>query len=138
MWSDLPQPEYMRRAGKGARRCTSKVNLVGALHVGKLFAYDAPVLDADASPEAVGVPPLYGPTQLANDIALCCSNTGRVYRLPEPFCVDEVVWPQGTSTLECEQAHGGHWLLEVAHWDAVPACLLERVRVIRSKEVATA
>ena len=70
MWSDLPMPEFMRGLGGGAQKFRRTVNLVGALHGGRLIGYKAPVLDVDPRcPESSGVPTLHGLSQVAGDNA---------------------------------------------------------------------
>ena len=81
MCIDLPQPGYKRGVDNGAQRCIRKVIFVGALHVGKFFAYGAPVIDIDVCPGAVGVPPLYGFIQLTNDVALFCGKVACMHGL---------------------------------------------------------
>ena len=129
IWTDLPKPEWMRGVGRGSQKCSRRVNLVGALHDGKLLGFDAPVLDYDPeSPESAMVPPLYSLTQLAGDNALFCRKIGRMYIPPEG---EAVSWPGGTRILQCERAPGGHWLLGVGHWDRVDRKELQRVRDLR-------
>lgn len=108
-------PEFMMGVGRGAQKCNRKVNLVGALHDGRLIGYEAPVLDVDPGcPESSGVPPLHGLIQFAAGNALFCGIVGGVYCLPAG---SNVGWPNGIRTLPCERAPGGHWLLGFGRWD---------------------
>ena len=79
IWYNLGKFEYVRGVGKGAQRCTRKVNIVGALHDGGLLAYEALVLDVEVCPESAGVPPLCGLDLLDRDNAPFDSRNGAMY-----------------------------------------------------------
>lgn len=110
----LSKLECIRGVDKDAQRC---IGCIGALHDGRLLTYQAPVLDREVYPEAIGVPPLCGLDLLARDNASFCSKTGRMHCLLQHIAVDTIVWPQGIRTLQCERTHVGHLLLGVGHWD---------------------
>lgn len=133
IWTTLPKPEFTSGVGKGAQRCTRRVNLVGALLDGGLLAYEAPVLDVDVCPESAGVPLLYGLDLLDRDNALFDSRDGVIYCFPAGFKASSLSWPKGTRELHCERSSGGHWLLGVDHWDRADPAELRQVRAIRSK-----
>ena len=109
------------------------MDLLGALHDGKLLGFSALVLDPDPeNPETAMVPPLYSLSQFASDNSLFDSRAGRIYMPPEG---EAIAWPRGTRILQCERSAGGHWLLGVGHWDKVDASEMSRVRQLRARNV---
>lgn len=126
VWGDLPIAGRCAGVGGGTVTCSRKVNLVGAFHAGRLLAYEVPVLDiTPPSPQAEGLPPLYGLSQLADDNTFFCSKTGRMHMLPDGVGVDDVKWPQQIRIIH-------RWLLGMEHWDKVPQSEIKRVQAIRS------
>ena len=84
IWEMLPTPEYIRGVGRGSQTCSRKVHMVGALHDGRLLAFEAPVLDEDPlSPESEGVPPLYSLTKMAQDGSYFSSEDGQLIIPPK-------------------------------------------------------
>ena len=130
IWSTLHR--IHAGGGEGAQWAIRIANLVGASHDGRLFAYEAPVLDGDLCPESAGVPPLYGLDQFTRGNVLFGGRSGALYCLPDGVSASQISWPKGIRTLQCERSTGGHWLLGVDHWSKVDPVELRRVQAIRS------
>ena len=110
MIEDKPTSVVVSGVGKDSEKCTTIQSVPGVLEDGTVIQYDAPRIPGSSVPALCGMQTLdeqnMGVLPWSNQLA-------KVPRGKE----QEIIWPEGTTFIQCRRAKTGHMLLPIGHFD---------------------
>ena len=96
--------------GKESEKCTMVQSVPGVLEDGTFIQYDAPRIPGSSVPALCGMQTL----DEQNMGVLPWSN--QLVKVPKGKEQD-IIWPEGTTFIQCRRAKTGHMLLPIGHFD---------------------
>ena len=96
--------------GKESEKCTMVQSVPGVLEDGTFIQYDAPRIPGSSVPALCGMQTL----DEHNMGVLPWSN--QLVKVPKGKEQD-IIWPEGTTFIQCRRAKTGHMLLPIGHFD---------------------
>ena len=117
--TEKPTSIMVSGVGKDAERCTSIRKVPGVLSDGTLMYYEAPKIPKSSVPALCGMQTL---DEQNMGVLPWSSQLVKVPRGKEK----EIVWPQGTTFLQCKRAKTGHMMLPIGHFDKLKSTKPEK------------
>ena len=114
VWEQLLKSKNVSGVGGAAKTCTQQAVVTGKLENGVLIKYHAPVI-SDSE-----VPPLHGLDSMASMNTYVGTKHGKLAMIPDGTDND-IIWPKGTTFIQCQRAPSRHWIITTSNWDASPA-----------------
>ena len=108
-WHKLPKTKNVSGVGGAAKSCTHKASVPGILENGMKINYHTPVI-----PDSE-VPSLYGLDAMAKTNTYVGTKTGKLAMIPNGTD-DQIIWPPGTTFIQCRKAPSQHWILTTSNW----------------------
>jgi len=101
----------MSGVGQGTDKCTREALMYGVTDEGDLVSFEGPVLEEHGT----DVPALYGLDPMASRNTYVGTRLGKLHMIPNGTD-DQIIWPKGTKTIQCDKSRSGHWMVPISRW----------------------
>ena len=122
-WEQLPHIRKVGGVGHGHQQCSKRCTMPMCLPAGVVMKYTTPVMDRQ-----LGTPspcPTLGGLKMMASMNVYFGTACGLMALVPAGKDEEIVWPKGTTFINCEPAPSGHWLMTTNNWkEANPSAKL--------------